>query len=562
MNSSLNASEPTTVVEQHSMSLMALSEELADSHVCNYFLEQIKLQRPTHAVAFEIADQFKIRCKFAFAIDTLSRLVDAADRTPAIWVRLGEYSGLAGFPENEITFFEKASDLAPGLREKFWYVKSLSDAAFEIGDDEYARSVLVEALKKPDVSKDERRILLQSFARLGEIGYFLDIVNKLDRVKPSEESTAVSTKNVLIIDSVLPRYDQDAGSVLMQGFIRSLVQDGYTVWFYSGEKEPEQKYVDRLLESKVRYVAGEYVADVTEFLRLAEPEVDLFILTRANVGGIHFDTLRNINPDKPVVFNSVDLHYLRLERLYESTGHISNLLEAKRLKRRESYLIRNSDASIIISDAEVKLLEAAGIDGNIWQLPIIVEFPEKVEGFADRKHIAFVGSYVHTPNIDAVDHFCQDVWPDIHEKFGDTRLIIVGPKAPERWMEQYHDKNNVEVMGFVEDLEALLATVKCTIVPLRFGAGQKGKIATSLAHGVPCISTEVGIEGMGLTDKETVLLSHGNDDWQKNLDDVINNELVWNKLSKQGKEYAFNKFSEQVVGSKLVAEVNQLLSVA
>jgi glycosyltransferase involved in cell wall biosynthesis len=53
-----------------------------------------------------------------------------------------------------------------------------------------------------------------------------------------------------------------------------------------------------------------------------------------------------------------------------------------------------------------------------------------------------------------------------------------------------------------EELDALVSSVACTVVPLRFGAGVKGKVVSAMAQGSPVVSTSVGMQG--IPDPESV----------------------------------------------------------
>jgi glycosyltransferase involved in cell wall biosynthesis len=67
--------------------------------------------------------------------------------------------------------------------------------------------------------------------------------------------------------------------------------------------------------------------------------------------------------------------------------------------------------------------------------------------------------------------------------------------------------DGIDVLGFVPDLSRHLDRLRLTVAPLRYGAGIKGKIATSLSHGVPCVVTPLGAEGMGLEHERNVLIA-------------------------------------------------------
>jgi glycosyltransferase involved in cell wall biosynthesis len=67
--------------------------------------------------------------------------------------------------------------------------------------------------------------------------------------------------------------------------------------------------------------------------------------------------------------------------------------------------------------------------------------------------------------------------------------------------------DGVELAGWVEDLADLFGTVRLSVAPLRFGAGFKGKVATSLAHGLPVVGSSISLEGTGLLDGDGVLVA-------------------------------------------------------
>lgn len=57
---------------------------------------------------------------------------------------------------------------------------------------------------------------------------------------------------------------------------------------------------------------------------------------------------------------------------------------------------------------------------------------------------------------------------------------------------------NVNLIGFVEDLNSFFDSIDLMIIPLEKGAGVKIKVLQSLIYGVPCIGTKVAFEGIDL----------------------------------------------------------------
>ncbi len=53
------------------------------------------------------------------------------------------------------------------------------------------------------------------------------------------------------------------------------------------------------------------------------------------------------------------------------------------------------------------------------------------------------------------------------------------------------------MLGFVEDLSAMLSQARLLLAPLFSGAGTRIKILTALAHGLPVVSNALGLRGIG-----------------------------------------------------------------
>src|SRR6185369_13677698 len=118
--------------------------------------------------------------------------------------------------------------------------------------------------------------------------------------------------------------------------------------------------------------------------------------------------------------------------------------------------------------------------------------------------LVFVGPFLHAPNIDAMVYFCNEVFPLITSEIPDATLAIVGsfPTQPVKNLA----RDGVEVIGFVPDVKPYLDSSYVSIAPLRFGGGMKGKIGEAMAHGLPVVTTSIGIEGFGLTPSTNVLV--------------------------------------------------------
>jgi glycosyltransferase involved in cell wall biosynthesis len=91
------------------------------------------------------------------------------------------------------------------------------------------------------------------------------------------------------------------------------------------------------------------------------------------------------------------------------------------------------------------------------------------------------------------------------------------------------------------------------VAPLRYGAGLKGKVISSLSYGVPVVATRVAAEGGGFVDGENVLLADDTDMMAERIMQVYADRELWTRLSRNGLAYFVSAFSVEAVAGKLRA---------
>ena len=185
-----------------------------------------------------------------------------------------------------------------------------------------------------------------------------------------------------------------------------------------------------------------------------------------------------------------------------------------------------------MSEHEREALHDAGLNSYIEVLPLIMDNNNGQIESSSRSDIIFVGGFGHSPNIDAVKYFVSEVMPLIRKKLKGVKFYIVGTDPPPEI--KHLASSDVIVMGYVQNLNELLASMKVSVAPLRFGAGVKGKVATSLANGVPVVATAVAVEGMNLHDQTNVLVAQDAIQFAQSIIDLFEDQQLWNKLSNNG----------------------------
>jgi GT2 family glycosyltransferase len=353
--------------------------------------------------------------------------------------------------------------------------------------------------------------------------------------RDDQRRIATRENRLLVIDWTIPRPDRDAGSVRMAAILRILRDLGYSVTFVSRDVSCDPVYAAPLERLGVEVLRQPYVSSVHQYLESEGAQFGQVILSRRDVAAMHLEAVRSLCPRARVIFDTVDLHFIREMREREvEAGRTPGQAEFAPKHSREVELIRLADTTIVVSPYERDVLTRMFKDIDVRVISIIHEPQPTPRVFKDRAGLLFVGFFVHKPNADAVRWFVREVLPSIHISDPDFCVHIVGSDPPPDVLAMASDR--VKIHGYVADIEVLFDQCRLSIAPLRYGAGVKGKIGQSLAFGVPCVTTTIGAEGMGLEDRVSVLIADNAADFAAKIDTVYHDETLWTTLRQGGFE--------------------------
>lgn len=166
----------------------------------------------------------------------------------------------------------------------------------------------------------------------------------------------------------------------------------------------------------------------------------------------------------------------------------------------------------------------------------------KVPKYGDRKDLLFVGGFNHAPNYDGIIWFLNEVFEQIKQCIPDIRLYIVGSNPSDDLKARASD--DVIVTGFVtdEELENYYNDSRLVVVPLRYGAGVKGKVVEALYYQVPIITTSIGAEGLEQGDS-AMLIQDNPSDFAASVINLYQNEKEWINYFRKSVDYINQYFS-------------------
>jgi ubiquinone/menaquinone biosynthesis C-methylase UbiE/glycosyltransferase involved in cell wall biosynthesis len=354
--------------------------------------------------------------------------------------------------------------------------------------------------------------------------------------------------HALVFDHDVPHYDRDSGSLRMFSLIQILVHIGMRVTFVPHNRARREPYTTRLEQLGVEVLHG--AESIGDMVRALAPQLTLCILSRPHVAIAHLETIRQLAPQATIVYDTVDLHYVREERRAAIENDPRVLKIASRYRALELDLVRATDATFVVTDTEKDLLLAEHPEANIEVIPNVHEASSSGAPLRSRAGLLFVASFQHPPNVDAILYFVKDVLPLIRESIPEVKLYVVGSSPPPQ-VRALAEADRVVVTGWVKDLTPYLETCRVSIAPLRYGAGLKGKVGQSMAAGLPVVGTFIASEGMDVTDGVEMLIADSAEDFAARVVDLYTDDELWTRLSAAGREFTETRYSASAIQERL-----------
>ena len=434
------------------------------------------------------------------------------------------------------------------------------------------------------------------------------------------------SNRILVLEDVVPEPDRDAGSIRLYELLLILTELGYSVTF---EPQPitgrSIRYVLPLLAAGVNMVMPGTLRDMASAAKTPfhdgirqkfGPRVicpyDLLFIARRDVFERHLSDVLTLCPNVPIIFDTVDVHFIRELRMFTVKHNSTNAVELMKhdinaqeelfrvleSQRRELSYMRMSNVTLVVSTEEKKILQNllgpqvdVRIISNIYasgpqshhhsSIYSSRLFASNVSSKAfdgtlrkdgaheeeERSGAIFVGNMCHTPNVDAVDFIVRHVLSDASRLPPHFKMHFV-------WSRSLMCKNeilaNAEQHPLVkihrdisnEMLFLLHKNVKVVLAPLRYGAGVKGKVNYALLHGVPVIATRVASEGMGLVHEKSFLLAETGEEFIDAIQRLYHDRELFSNLVKGGQKVMREMFGRDVAKERIRKTFNDLQIIA
>ncbi len=387
---------------------------------------------------------------------------------------------------------------------------------------------------------------------------------------------------VLYISPQIPYPLTDGGKISIYSSIKSLALLGHNIDFFAYAKNTKKNEA----YDELKKICNPYFLDIDTPYTITGAIKNLFSNLPYNVEKYHrydilpvfdkyfennkpeivflnnihmawlYDYIKSKVPDAKIILREENFEAFIMYRFYQNTKNlllkIYSYIQYKRLLKYETSITEKFDAVIMISQEDEKNIRNYNPRIKTFSIPSAVntEVEKSIEKI-EKKTLAHVGSLSWEPNYQSLIWFIDNVMPLLIKKFTDVKLYIYGNLANRNIKIPNDFKNNIEIVGFVDDIKKHALSKEVLVVPLQIGSGIRIKILEFLAWGAVIVSTDIGKEGIDIKDSEHLLIANTPQEFVDKISLVFENKINKQEITENAKIFIKNNYSFEAVAKLL-----------
>lgn len=233
--------------------------------------------------------------------------------------------------------------------------------------------------------------------------------------------------------------------------------------------------------------------------------------------------------------------------------------QATKMRRYESGVIAQINATIALSEVDAERLQELNPGAQIFSVPpgVDLNYFHPLKNQEESNLIAFVGSMDWLPNLDGFRWFYTRSWPQIKRMNPTAKLLLVGGRPPRSLATQLRD--DITVVGRVEDIRGHMARAQVIIVPLRIGSGVRMKILHALAMGKAVVSTPLGVEGLAVMDDCHLRIAEEASEFALRVAELLENAKERQRLGEAGLELVKERYRWEQAAERIESICRRLV---
>ncbi|MBN1565528.1 MAG: glycosyltransferase [Anaerolineae bacterium] len=276
-------------------------------------------------------------------------------------------------------------------------------------------------------------------------------------------------------------------------------------------------------------------------------------------------------PNIPVIYDSFNAEFDLQRSVFEAErgdlrrlpGAIYSLIQWRRLIRFEREVCQSVAHTIAVSDADAASFRALVPDSPVSVVPNGINTQDYVQYDSSLNlgdgALVFTGSMGYRPNVDAAVWFADQILPLIRERVPEAKFFVVGSNPHPR-LDTLRERADVEITGWVPDVNPFLHAATVYVVPMRMGSGTRLKLLQAMTAGKAVVSTPTGAQGLYTQDNTELRLADTAAAFADAVSGLLQHPDQRRALGAAGAEYVKANYDWSVIAPKLLRVYDEIMS--
>lgn len=225
-------------------------------------------------------------------------------------------------------------------------------------------------------------------------------------------------------------------------------------------------------------------------------------------------------------------------------------IQAKRLKHEEVTFLKSVDSIVAIAPSDLDVFKEFTNVPQYLYLPGLnlgLEVDLELQPFK----LFHIGSMEWMANVQGVEWFLQKVWPIVKSAYPQLEFHLAGKGLNDN--DSRFFQSGVFNHGEVENAQSFMITHGICIVPVVAGSGIRMKLIEAMSLGIPCVTTEIGVQGINVENHVHVEIANSPQDFAQAIVFMIQRWHETIKMGTRGKKYMIEHHNLQNNTRELLA---------
>jgi len=253
----------------------------------------------------------------------------------------------------------------------------------------------------------------------------------------------------------------------------------------------------------------------------------------------------------------------------ESWSNLRNLpaawLSCRAWRRVYRQVLSSMDSVIVSAKISQAHLRQIGIQSRYLPYPWPDVARSGKEAAVERSGIPsflFLGTLTGLGSRSAFHFMLDEVYPEAVQLWGKNgfRIVIVGARGLPTWVEsELGDRPELKYLGFVEDIAQVMRLCHAVLVPIEVPVGNRSRILTALAAGVPVVAHQnAALGNPDLVDGATCYLAGDGRSFVERMRRAVERPEEVERIVRRGRACYEAHFAPEAAAGMMLAEVDRV----